>query len=253
MQMNEDHVIQKIDNNRWKKAQEFELEFARMTIESDDDWNQWWYEKFDRYSTLRKRHFENVLEVGCGPHTNIRYILPEITFDKIWLEDPLIQFYISYNLTKSNTFVNYLKTKFRKRRMNYLLKIFSDVEVKVDLSSSKLEDLPYKDHLMDLIVCVNVLDHVNDYDQCMNEIFRVLKKDGILILGQDLSNEEDLVHCPESYSDIGHPIKVDHPLIGKTLDGEYKRLFETILPRQEGRNPDAHYGTYLGILQRISQ
>lgn len=251
--MDADHIIQKVDNNRWKQAQDFELKFARMTIESDDDWNQWWYEKFDRYSILNKRHFENILEVGCGPHTNIRYILPEITYDKIWLEDPLIQFYITYNLIKSNSFVNYLKTKFRKGRINYLLNTFSDIKVKVDLSSSKLEDLPYKDHQMDLIVCVNVLDHVSDYDQCMNEIFRVLKKDGIVILGQDLSNEEDLVHCPESYSDIGHPIKVDHPLIEQTLNGKYKKIFETILARQEGRNPDAHYGTYLGILQKICQ
>jgi len=249
--MNENHIIQKIDNNRWKQAQEFELKFARTAIESDDDWNQWWYEKFNRYSILNKRHFENILEVGCGPHTNIRYILPEITFDKIWLEDPLIQFYITYNLNKSNSFFNYLKTKFKKGKINYLLKTFSELKVKVDLSSSKLEDLPYKDHQMDIIVCINVLDHVSDYNQCMNEIFRVLKKDGILILGQDLSNEEDLIQCPESYSDIGHPIKVDHHLIDQKLDGKYTELFEAILSRQEGRNPGAHYGTYLGILQKI--
>ena len=251
--MNENHIIQKIDNNRWKQAQEFELKFARLTIESDDDWNQWWYEKFDRYSILKKRHFANILEVGCGPHTNIRYILPEITYDKIWLEDPLIQYYITYNLNKLNSFVNFLKSTFKKGKINYLLKIFSDLNVNVDLSSSKLEDLPYKDYQMDLVVCVNVLDHVSDYDQCMNEIFRVLKKDGILILGQDLSNEEDLIQCPESYSDIGHPIKVDHHFIEQTLDGKYKKLFETILPRQEGRNPEAHYGTYLGILQKNCQ
>jgi SAM-dependent methyltransferase len=251
--MDKNHIIQKVDNNRWNQAQEFELKFAQMTIESDDDWNQWWYEKFNRYTILNKRHFENILEVGCGPHTNIRYILPKITYDKIWLEDPLVQFYITYNMNKSNSFFNYLKTKFKKGKINYLLKTFSELKVKVDLSSSKLEDLPYKDHQMDIIVCINVLDHVSDYDQCMNEIFRVLKKDGILILGQDLSNEEDLIQCPESYSDIGHPIKVDHHLIEQTLDGKYTKLFETILSRQEGRNPGAHYGTYLGILQKICQ
>jgi len=250
--MNEDHIIQKIDNKRWTQAQEFELQFARKTIESDDDWNRWWYEKFDKYAILNKRHFENILEVGCGPHTNIRYILPKITYDKIWLEDPLIQFYITYNLNKSNSFVDYLKTKFKKGKINYLLKTFSDLKVKVDLSSSKLENLPYKDHQMDLIVCINVLDHVSDYDQCMNEMFRVLKKNGTLILGQDLSNEEDMVQCPESYSDIGHPIKVDYPLIEQTLDGKYKKIFEKILSRNEGRNPKAHYGTYLGILQKNS-
>lgn len=251
--MNKDHIIQKVDDNRWKKAQEFELKFARMTIESDDDWNQWWYEKFEKYSILDKGYFANILEVGCGPHTNIKYILPKITFDKIWLEDPLIQFYITYNLKKSNSFIDFLKTKFKKGKINFLLKTFSDLKLKVDLSSSSLEDLPYKDHQMDLVVCINVLDHVKDYDQCMNEIFRVLKNDALLILGQDLSNAEDLVQCPESYSDVGHPIKIDHHLIEQTLDGNYKKLFEKILQRQEGRNPKAHYGTYLGIFQKNCQ
>lgn len=250
--MDENHIIQKVDNNRWRQAQEFELKFARLTIESDDDWNQWWYEKFDRYSILKNGHFANILEVGCGPHTNIRYILPGITYDKIWLEDPLIQYYITYNLNKSNSFIKNLKTKFKKGKINYLLKIFSDLNVEIDLSSSKLENLPYKDHQMDLVVCVNVLDHVNNYDLCMNEIFRVLKNEGVLILGQDLSNREDLIRCPESYSDIGHPIKIDLRLIEQILAGNYKKLFEKILSRDEGRNPQAHYGTYLGILQKNS-
>jgi len=62
--MNENHIIQKVDNNRWKLAQEFELKFARMTIESDDDWNQWWYEKFDRFSIHYKRHFANLIQMN---------------------------------------------------------------------------------------------------------------------------------------------------------------------------------------------
>lgn len=250
--MVEGHIVKKVDNERWKQAQKFELKFARQTIESDDDWNRWWYEKFEQYSNLKNKHFNNVLEVGCGPHTNIRYILPKITFDKLWLEDPLIQYYITYNLNKPNSFINYLNKKFKKRSENYLVKIFSDLNIKVDLSSSKLENLPYKDHQMDLVICINVLDHVNNYEQCMQEIFRVLNNGGLLILGQDLSNQEDLMHCPESYADIGHPIKVDHLLIEQTFAGKYHKIFEKILPRDEGRNPNAHYATYLGIIQKCT-
>jgi ubiquinone/menaquinone biosynthesis C-methylase UbiE len=120
----------------------------------------------------------------------------------------------------------------------------------VDLSTSKLEDLPYRDNQMDLIICINVLDHVNDYDRCMQEIYRVLNTDGLLILGQDLSNQEDQELCPESYTDIGHPIKLDHVIIEKSLEGKYSHLFKKILSREEGRNPGAHYGTFLGILQK---
>lgn len=250
--MSESHIIQKVDNDRWKQAQKFELKFAQQMIESDDDWNQWWNDKFERYEVLKKRHFNNVLEVGCGPHTNIRYILPKITFGKIWLEDPLIQYYVTYNLNKPNSLINVVSKKLKGENINYILKLVSDLNIKVDLSSSKLEDLPYKDRQMDLVVCVNVLDHVNDYEQCMQEIFRVLNNDGLLILGQDLSNQEDLMHCPESYADIGHPIKVDHLLIEQTFAGKYHKIFEKILPRDEGRNPNAHYATYLGIVQKCT-
>ena len=103
---------------------------------------------------------------------------------------------------------------------------------------------------MDLVICINVLDHVNNYEQCMKEIFRVLSEDGLLILGQDLSNQEDLDHCPESYADVGHPITIDHIVLEQTFAGNYHKYFEKILPRVEGRNPKAHYATYLGILQK---
>lgn len=249
----ENHIVKKVAEYIWEKAQDFELKFAQQTIRSDDDWNRWWYEKFERYSILENRYFYNVLEVGCGPHTNIKYILPKIKFDKLWLEDPLIQYYITYNLSKSKSFCDYLRGKVKKNKINYLLEIFSDLNIKIDLSTSKLEDLPYKDYQMDLVVCINTLDHVNDYDKCMNEIFRVLNKDGLLILGQDLSNKDDLRQCPESYADIGHPIKVDHIVIEQTLKGKYHKRFEKILSRTEGRNPSAHFGTYLGILEKLSE
>lgn len=51
--MNGSHIVQKVDKDRWQQAQEFELKFARQTIESDDDWNQWWYEKFEQYAALK--------------------------------------------------------------------------------------------------------------------------------------------------------------------------------------------------------
>lgn len=249
--MNFDHVIKQIDKNRWKMAQDFELQFAKNTMESDDDWNIWWAEKFDNYEILNGKFFSNVLEVGCGPHTNIRYILPKITFEKIWLEDPLIQYYLYYNFEKFNSLINFIKFKMHLLNINYLLKIFSNLSYPVDLSSSKLEELPYKDRQMDLIICINVLDHVNDYDKCMEEIFRVLNNKGILILGQDLSNEEDKNKCPESYADIGHPIKLDQITIENSLEGKYQYIFKKILPREEGRNPKAHYGTFLGIMSRL--
>jgi SAM-dependent methyltransferase len=106
--------------------------------------------------------------------------------------------------------------------------------------------LPYKDASTDLVVCINVLDHVRDYDLCMSEMLRVLNKNGCLIIGQDLTNDEDFKMCPETITDVGHPVKVDLDIIRNSLNG-MDTLFEKVLPREEGRNPRCHYGTYLGI------
>jgi hypothetical protein len=54
--MNRKHIVHKVDDGIWVKAQEFELKTARHRIEVDDDWNNRWYEKFDEYSYLQGNH-----------------------------------------------------------------------------------------------------------------------------------------------------------------------------------------------------
>lgn len=248
------HLVQYADSEKWKRAQEFELQFAKQTIASGDDGNLWWQVKFDNYNILAGLTFPNVLEVGCGPHTNVKFILPQINFQRVYMEDPLLQFYIThFMIEKKNPVERFKYLLFgRDQECNYLLKLFANLDIAVDLSSAKLEELPYRDGVMDLVVCINVLDHVSDFDRCMYEIHRVLRKGGMLVLGQDLSNEEDMRNCPASYVDIGHPIKVDHQVLDDTLaSGVYTELMRKVLPRAEGRNPIAHYGTYCGVFRKV--
>lgn len=229
--------VLKIDRSRWRSAQEFELHFAQRTVNTGDDYNRWWYAAFNRYEVLKGKHFKNVLEVGCGPHTNIRLILSLISFEHIWLEDPLIH--------------EYLKMR-KERRILRFLRFRSPTTVaslarrrSVILLSEKLEDLSVPDKSIDLCICINVLDHVEDATSCLRQMRRVLS-DGVLVLGQDLSNEHDREICPESWSDIGHPIKMDAQFLDFNLR-DMAPLYQKILPRAEGRNPRCHYGTYLFI------
>jgi len=76
-----------------------------------------------------------------------------------------------------------------------------------------------------------------------------LKTGGVLIIGQDMSNAEDLQLCPESWTDVGHPIKMDDEYLDAQTQG-LSILFKNILPREKGRNPRCHYGTYLFIGQK---
>jgi len=271
-------MITKVDRETWLRAQEFEKTFAADRLKDGDDWNDWWAANFNGYQAISGKYFKNVLEVGCGPHTNVRFLLNKIQYDRIFLEDPLIQFYITHPFVRQSVAVNAMgrmgrlranlrstgvpltvRTKrFVKRlttktsgELNYALRLFHEQTGKVDLSSSKLEALPYADSSMDLVICINVLDHVNDCDACIEQMDRVLRVGGYLVLGQDLTNGENLQNCPECKTDIGHPIKIDHPYIVAALDRKYKAAFERLLERHEGRSPSAHYATYVGIVQKL--
>lgn len=50
---------------------------------------------------------------------------------------------------------------------------------RVDLSSEKL---PFSDEFFDVVLCLDVIEHVVDVDNVMSEIRRVLKPNGILII-----------------------------------------------------------------------
>jgi SAM-dependent methyltransferase len=47
------------------------------------------------------------------------------------------------------------------------------------------EVLPFRDEGVGLVVCYNVLDHVNDAPQVLNEVFRILRPGGLFFLGVD--------------------------------------------------------------------
>ena len=60
-------------------------------------------------------------------------------------------------------------------------------DVKADICN-----LPFKDNEFDVILCNHVLEHIPDDTKAMQELYRVLKPDGMAILQipQDLSREE---------------------------------------------------------------
>lgn len=60
----------------------------------------------------------------------------------------------------------------------------------INVILSKIEELPYPDNYFDVIVTTDVLEHVLDLNKCVNQIQRVLKPEGILLIR--VPNEEDL-------------------------------------------------------------
>lgn len=188
-----------------------------------DDWNQWWKQQFNDYAFLPAT-LDNALEVGCGPYTNLRLILERCRPKHIVLSDPLIRTYVKFKLT-------FVADMYRRA-----LCVLDD---------HPLEELPFTDNYFDLTVMINVLDHVRDAGQCMKNLIRVAKPGGFVILGQDLSSDEDYESLHRDAGKVGHPIKLDEAWFEPYLRTGFAPIVSKVLPRAQGRAPDSHYATLL--------
>lgn len=187
-----------------------------------DDWNYWWLDKFEHYKYLPKK-FNRSLEVGSGPFSNTRIISRIVDINEIHCVDPLMD-------------------EYRKFKMTYISEM--DRKGKIKTYVGKGEKLDFPDEHFDLVVCVNVLDHVEDAEKCLNEISRVLKKGGYFVFGQDLKDLGNSFGYEEI--DPGHPIILHHKTLDRILDQTYSSIFKRLLPQEETRAKN-HYSVYLFI------
>ena len=113
--------------------------------------DNWWYKgKRDLFEQLiNGRQFSRALDMGCGVGSNIPVLNAHA--------DTVV------GIDNSENAIRYCK---QKGYNNVLL--------------GNATALPFPDHSFDLIVCSDVLEHVDD-QKALSEIRRVLKKDGIFL------------------------------------------------------------------------
>jgi SAM-dependent methyltransferase len=186
-----------------------------------DDWNVWWKHQFDNYAFL-PQSVDNAIEVGCGPYTNIRHIMTSCKPRHMFLSDPLIKTYITFEL-------GFTADAYRR---GFCI-----------LDDHPLEEVPYRDDYFDIVIMINVLDHVRDARACMDNAIRILRPGGFLILGQDLTNEDDLKALSKDPGLVGHPVKLPEEWFRSYLTTKFHPVLEKVLSRQDGREPNNHYAT----------
>ncbi|AJC84183.1 methyltransferase domain-containing protein [Campylobacter peloridis] len=84
-----------------------------------------------------------------------------------------------------------------------------------------LENIPFKDNYFDIIICIGILIHVLDDDKCLKEMYRLLSKNGKLILWVgDLYDDKTIERYNRADFDKMKAISFDYPMNlsdGKTI------------------------------------
>ena len=213
--------VKKVPEDRWRAAQAWELDVWKQNCENGDDWNNWWFQKFDKYQALPNK-IDRMIELGCGPFTNARLIVKDRAISMLVCSDPLASEYIKLSPT-------------------WLAQAYGNHSILID--NNPIETCPQLPGSFDAVIMINVLDHVQDADVCMQKAVGLVKPSGYIVIGQDLSNDDDIKKYPD---DLGHPIRLTLEDLELHLVG-FASVLKKVLPRGEGRNPDAHYGTLVYI------
>lgn len=98
------------------------------------------------------------LDAGCGDGINLQ---------------ELEKLVVSYNIASTVTGIDYSKVRTQRAKK----------VVKGTVLEGSLLSLPFQNAFFDAVLCNHVLEHIENADQALSEIFRVLKPGGVLIVG----------------------------------------------------------------------
>lgn len=112
---------------------------------------------------------------------------------------------------------------------------------KVNFVTGSLDKLDFEDNAFDIVYCISVLEHTDNYDKIVQEFRRVIKNGGLLIItfdiGISIHHKLNLENSNRLLSLINEvlPIEEVQPLIGKVLNNVWttkkaNKLDEKLLP-----------------------
>jgi glycosyltransferase involved in cell wall biosynthesis len=218
--------ILQVDQARWQEAQQYERKtWMTNLLHANDNRNHDHQKNFRGYQTIAGRAFNRVIELGCGPFTNLRLILPHIRAEHITLLDPLIK--------------DYLTHPHCTYRAGCLL------GVPVETVACPIEDF-YPVERYDLVVMANVLEHCYDVPAIFQRIIHCLKPGGNFVFGENVFRQEQLKVLLTVQFDAGHPIRVTDQLLTAFLQANFAQLYHQRLYGQYNQ-PQRIDVYYIGI------
>jgi SAM-dependent methyltransferase len=161
-----------------------ELAFWRSRAQAEKELSNSHYEFF--YTTLFDLRLEDywgkrVLDIGCGPRGSLEWAY--VARERVGL-DPLVASYKALGIDK--------------HKMTYV--------------DSPSEAIPYPDRHFDIVTSFNSLDHVEDLEQSIVEVARVLKESGRFLLIVEVN------HRPTATE----PVSIEHDVLKARLQMDYE-------------------------------
>lgn len=194
----DDGVLQ-VDHARWQLAHDYERHtWLTHNINLKTDRNEFHQEQFDNYEALPE-NLGKVIELGCGPFTNLRLILPAHPAESVYLLDPLAKDYQAghpHCAYKDGTLAGH----------------------DVTLMATTIEDSNTR-HKFDTLVMINVLPHCRDATAVLNFIRARVRSGGLVVLG-----EFPREHPAKLHYDAGHPLALKAHVLEDFLN-EFEEVY----------------------------
>jgi len=195
--------IMSVDQERWEEAQNYERKTWMVSNRHiSDDRNYEHFNRFNSYASLldyqKNNKIESVIELGCGPFTNLRTIidiLPDLK--QIDLLDPLLNDY----LTHPNCF-------YKDKKI---------MEFDVTTHSIPIEKFNTTKKY-NMVLMNNVLEHCYDIHKIFKVILTILEDNGVLVFSDVYFKSEDLKTMLEEVYDAGHPLKLSKNFLDDFLN-----------------------------------
>ena len=154
------------ENIRTKIKELSELTYWKIQKIKTPKLNNDHYEEF--YTTtfgLRREDYEDkkVMDIGCGPRGSLEWVPHSTTAVGL---DPLANDYLNLHSDSD--------------------------QLKMQLVEGYSESIPFEDNYFDIVTSFNSLDHVEDLQQSADEIQRVIKPGGLLLLICDVNRKATL-------------------------------------------------------------
>jgi 2-polyprenyl-3-methyl-5-hydroxy-6-metoxy-1,4-benzoquinol methylase len=211
--LDKENGIIEVTKDRWLEAQYYEKSTWDRHAHIEDMPNRNFehvvcFDNYDVLESLFKKDNISIIELGCGPFTQITHMLNRFNrFENINIDllDPLIN---HYSTLKNCVYKN-------KKLLN---------KIDVNLLNSSIEDYEF-DKTYDLVIMMNVLEHCFNIDSIFEKIDKMLNKDGIFVFFDCCTKNDMIEEVVDNRYDCGHPIRITEKKLDEYLSKYDNRIF----------------------------